>query len=101
MIYNNINDIIICSIKNVIGDYEIIVPSTHILDLEIDSLSTIEIIMILENEFGIQIADDNLYFFQNKDMLISDIRQYLIDNYTIIDKNYERKLKLLNIKNNF
>jgi hypothetical protein len=38
--------------------------------------------MILENEFGIQIADD-------------------IDNYTIIDKNYERKLKLLNIKNNF
>jgi hypothetical protein len=57
--------------------------------------------MTLENEFGIQIPDDNLYFFQNKDMLISDIRQYLIDNYTIIDKNYERKLKLLNIKNNF
>ena len=53
--------------------------------------------MTLENEFGIQIPDDNLYFFQNKDMLISDIRQYLIDNYTIIDKNYERKLKLLNI----
>lgn len=101
MIYNNINDIVIYSIKNIIGDDKIIVPSTSILDLEIDSLSTIEIIMILENEFGIQIADDNLYFFQNKDMLISDIRQYLIDNYTIIDKNYERKLKLLNIKNNF
>jgi acyl carrier protein len=101
MIYNNINDIVIYSIKNIIGDDKIIVPSTSILDLDIDSLSTIDIIMTLENEFGIQIPDDNLYFFQNKDMLISDIRQYLIDNYTIIDKNYERKLKLLNIKNNF
>lgn len=101
MIYNNINDIVIYSIKNIIGDDKIIVPSTSILDLDIDSLSTIDIIMTLENEFGIQIPDDNLYFFQNKDMLISDIRQYLIDNYTIIDKNYERKLKFLNIKNNF
>ncbi|HHX14475.1 MAG TPA: acyl carrier protein [Clostridiales bacterium] len=54
-----------------------ITMNTHLMkDLEADSLDAVEIIMAIEDEFDIEVADEDAEKFQT----ISDIVKYVEDN---------------------
>ncbi|MEN1760471.1 acyl carrier protein [Anoxynatronum sibiricum] len=57
-----------------IDDLSIIKPETSIMnDLEADSLDAVEIVMAIEDEFGIEISDEDAEQFKN----IGDIASYV------------------------
>ncbi|SHI81330.1 acyl carrier protein [Geosporobacter subterraneus DSM 17957] len=56
---------------------EDITPQTSLMkDLEADSLDAVEIIMALEDEFGVEIPDEEAEKFKN----IGDIASYIEEN---------------------
>lgn len=56
---------------------EDITPETSLMrDLEADSLDAVEIIMALEDEFGVEIPDEEAEKFRN----IGDIANYIEEN---------------------
>lgn len=60
-----------------IDSTEDITPSTSLMkDLEADSLDAVEIIMALEDEFGVEIPDEEAEKFKN----IGDIANYIEEN---------------------
>jgi len=57
-----------------IDDLSTIKPETSIMnDLEADSLDAVEIVMAIEDEFGIEISDEDAEQFKN----IGDIAKYV------------------------
>jgi len=57
-----------------IDDLSTIKPETSIMnDLEADSLDAVEIVMAIEDEFGIEISDEDAEQFKN----IGDIARYV------------------------
>ncbi len=57
-----------------IEDLSTIKPETSIMnDLEADSLDAVEIVMAIEDEFGIEISDEDAEQFKN----IGDIARYV------------------------
>lgn len=57
-----------------IDDVSTIKPETSIMnDLEADSLDAVEIVMAIEDAFGIEISDDDAETFKN----IGDIAKYV------------------------
>jgi acyl carrier protein len=57
-----------------IEDLSTIKPETSIMnDLEADSLDAVEIVMAIEDEFGIEISDEDAEQFKN----IGDIAKYV------------------------
>ncbi len=57
-----------------IDDMSTIKPETSIMnDLEADSLDAVEIVMAIEDEFGIEISDEDAEQFKN----IGDIAKYV------------------------
>ncbi|MDR2610641.1 MAG: acyl carrier protein [Clostridiales Family XIII bacterium] len=69
-------------IKNIIAEQlqvepDVVTPETSLMkDLEADSLDAVEIIMGIENEFGIEIPDEEAEKFKT----ISDIVAYVEGN---------------------
>ena len=57
-----------------LDDVSNIKPETSLMgDLEVDSLDAVEIVMKIEDEFGIEIPDDDVSSFKN----IGDIADYI------------------------
>lgn len=74
MIFEKVRDIIA---EQLDVDKESITPETNLLkDLEADSLDAVEIIMAIEDEFGIEVPDEQVEEFQ----LISSIVAYIEAN---------------------
>ncbi|MDR2296193.1 MAG: acyl carrier protein [Clostridiales Family XIII bacterium] len=73
MTFEKIKEIIIEQLQ---ADGAIITMETHLMkDLEADSLDAVEIIMAIEDEFDIEIPDEDAENFQN----IGDIVRYVED----------------------
>ena len=57
-----------------VSDVDSITPSTSLInDLDADSLDAVEIIMAIEDEFGVEIPDEDAEGFKN----IGDIVEYV------------------------
>ena len=75
MVFNKVVEIIAEQLG--IDSTEDITPSTSLMkDLEADSLDAVEIIMALEDEFGVEIPDEEAEKFKN----IGDIANYIEEN---------------------
>ncbi len=73
MVIDKIKEIIMEQL-NVTEDQ--ITPETHLMkDLEADSLDAVEIIMAIENEFDIEVPDEDAEKFQS----VGDIIKYVED----------------------
>ncbi|AKL94134.1 acyl carrier protein AcpP [Clostridium aceticum] len=60
-----------------VSDVESITPATSLInDLDADSLDAVEIIMAIEDEFGVEIPDEEAEGFKN----IGDIVEYVEKN---------------------
>lgn len=71
MVFEKIKEIIV---EQLGVDESSITNSTHLMkDLEADSLDAVEIIMAIEDEFDIEIADEDAEKFQ----IVGDIVKYL------------------------
>jgi acyl carrier protein len=71
MVFDKIKEIIV---EQLGVDESSITNSTHLMkDLEADSLDAVEIIMAIEDEFDIEIADEDAEKFQ----IVGDIVKYL------------------------
>lgn len=76
MIFEKIKEIII---EQLGVDEDTITMNTHLMkDLEADSLDAVEIIMAIEDEFDIEVPDEDAEKFQT----IGDIVRYVEDNNT-------------------
>jgi len=74
MVFEKIKEIIV---EQLGVDESTITTSTHLMkDLEADSLDAVEIIMAIEDEFGIEVPDEDAEKFQN----VGDIVKYVEDN---------------------
>ncbi len=74
MIFEKVRDIIA---EQLDADKENITPETNLLkDLEADSLDAVEIIMAIEDEFGIEVPDEQVEEFQ----VVSSIVAYIEAN---------------------
>ncbi len=74
MIFEKIKEIII---EQLGVDEDTITMNTHLMkDLEADSLDAVEIIMAIEDEFDIEVPDEDAEKFQT----IGDIVRYVEDN---------------------
>lgn len=71
MVFDKIKSIIIEQL-GLDEDYEITMETTLMKDLEADSLDAVEIIMAIEDEFDIEIPDEDAESFKN----IGDIVRY-------------------------
>ncbi|KAB3531418.1 acyl carrier protein [Alkaliphilus serpentinus] len=75
MVFNKIVEIIVEQLG--VEDVDAITPATSLInDLEADSLDAVEIIMAIEDEFGVEIPDDEAEKFKN----IGDIVKYVEAN---------------------
>mgnify|MGYP000979463087 FL=1 len=75
MTFEKVKDIIVEQLR--VEDADSITLETSMMkDLEADSLDAVEIIMALEDEFEISIADEDAENFKN----IGDIVKYIDDN---------------------
>ena len=73
MTFEKIKEIIIEQLQ---ADGAIITMETHLMkDLEADSLDAVEIIMAIEDEFDIEVPDEDAENFQN----VGDIVRYVED----------------------
>lgn len=76
MVFEKIKEIIV---EQLGVDEASITASTHLMkDLEADSLDAVEIIMAIEDEFGIEVPDEDAEKFQS----VGDIVKYVEDNIT-------------------
>jgi acyl carrier protein len=74
MAFDKIKDIIVEQLQ---VEPEAVTPETSLMkDLEADSLDAVEIIMSIENEFGIEIPDEEAEKFKT----VSDIVAYVEGN---------------------
>ncbi|MGI6751354.1 MAG: acyl carrier protein [Anaerovoracaceae bacterium] len=73
MVFEKIRDIIV---EQLSVDDDLVTISTHLMkDLEADSLDAVEIIMAIEDEFEIEIPDEEAEAFQS----VGDIVKYVED----------------------
>lgn len=71
MVFDKIKDIIM---EQLSVDESMVTPETNLMkDLEADSLDAVEIIMAIEEEFGIEIPDEDAEKFQ----LVGDLVRYV------------------------
>ena len=74
MAFDKIKEIIMDQLS---VDAEAVTPETHLMkDLEADSLDAVEIIMAIEEEFDIEIPDDDAEKFQT----VGDLVKYVEEN---------------------
>ena len=74
MVFDKIKEIIA---EQLDADEDVITLDTHLMkDLEADSLDAVEIIMAIEDEFDIEIPDDDSEKFQT----VSDIVKFVEEN---------------------
>lgn len=74
MSFEKVRDII-CDQLSV--DESLVLPETHLMkDLEADSLDAVEIIMAIEDEFDIEVPDEDAERFQ----IVGDIVKYIEEN---------------------
>jgi acyl carrier protein len=75
MIFEKVKEIVADQLG--VDDMESITPATSLMkDLEADSLDAVEIIMALEDEFSIEISDEEAENFKN----LGDICKYIEEN---------------------
>ncbi|AOY76046.1 acyl carrier protein [Clostridium formicaceticum] len=75
MLFEKIKEIIAEQLG--VSDVESITPATSLInDLDADSLDAVEIIMAIEDEFGVEIPDEEAEGFKN----IGDIVEYVEKN---------------------
>ena len=74
MVIDRIKDIIIEQLG--LEDAEISASTNLMKDLEADSLDAVEIIMAIEDEYGIEIPDEEVENFQT----VSDLVKYVEEN---------------------
>ncbi len=72
MVFNKVVEIIVDQLE-VDGDIQITPATSLINDLEADSLDAVEVIMALEDEFDVEIPDEDAENFKN----IGDIAKYI------------------------
>ena len=71
MVFDKIKDIIV---EQLSVDESMVTPETNLMkDLEADSLDAVEIIMAIEDEFDIEIPDEDAEKFQ----LVGDLVRYV------------------------
>lgn len=76
MIFEKIKEIIV---EQLGADEDTVNMNTHLMkDLEADSLDAVEIIMAIEDEFGLEVSDEDAEKFQT----IGDIVRYIEDTVT-------------------
>ena len=74
MVFDKIRDIIV---EQLSVDKSLVTADTNLMkDLEADSLDAVEIIMGIEEEFGIEIPDDEAEKFQT----VADLVKYVEEN---------------------
>ncbi|MGI6728356.1 MAG: acyl carrier protein [Anaerovoracaceae bacterium] len=74
MVFEKIKEIIV---EQLGIDEDDVTMNTHLMkDLEADSLDAVEIIMAIEDEFDIEVSDEDAEKFQ----MIGDIVKYVEDN---------------------
>lgn len=74
MTFEKIRDIIV---EQLSVDGSMVTPDTNLIkDLEADSLDAVEIIMAIEEEFGIEIPDEEAEKFQT----VGDLVEYVDDH---------------------
>lgn len=73
MVFEKVREIII---EQLSVDEDLVTMSTHLMkDLEADSLDAVEIIMAIEDEFEIEVPDEDAEKFQS----VGDIVKYIED----------------------
>lgn len=73
MVFEKIREIII---EQLSVDEDLVTMSTHLMkDLEADSLDAVEIIMAIEDEFEVEVPDEDAEKFQS----VGDIVKYIED----------------------
>ena len=79
MVFENIRDIIVDQLK--LEETMVTMDTNLMKDLEADSLDAVEIIMGIEEEFDIEIPDEEAENFQ----LVGDLVKYVEENAENID----------------
>lgn len=74
MIFDKIKDIIIDQLQ--VEESDVDMDTNLMKDLSADSLDAVEIIMAIEEEFGIEIPDDDAENFQT----VADLVKYVEEN---------------------
>jgi acyl carrier protein len=75
MVFDKVKEIVADQLG--VDDIDSITPATSLMkDLEADSLDAVEIIMALEDEFSVEISDEEAENFKN----IGDICKYIEEN---------------------
>ena len=75
MVFDKVKEIVADQLG--VDDKDSITPATSLMkDLEADSLDAVEIIMALEDEFSVEIPDEDAENFKN----IGDICKYIEEN---------------------
>ena len=74
MIFDEIKDIIIDQLQ--VEESEVTMDTNLMKDLSADSLDAVEIIMAIEEEYGIEIPDDDAETFQT----VGDLVKYVEEN---------------------
>ena len=74
MIFDEIKDIIIDQLQ--VDESEVTMDTNLMKDLSADSLDAVEIIMAIEEEYGIEIPDEDVETFQT----VGDLVRYVEEN---------------------
>lgn len=74
MIFDKIKDIIIDQLQ--VEESEVTMDTNMMKDLSADSLDAVEIIMAIEDEFGLEIPDEDAEKFQT----VADLVKYVEEN---------------------
>ena len=74
MIFDEIKDIIIDQLQ--VDESEVTMDTNLLKDLSADSLDAVEIIMAIEEEYGIEIPDEDAETFQT----VGDLVRYVEEN---------------------
>ena len=91
MIFDEIKDIIIDQLQ--VEESEVTMDTNLMKDLSADSLDAVEIIMAIEEEYGIEIPDEDAETFQT----VGDLVKYVEENNMKIWPN-EESIKLVDNK---
>ena len=73
MIFDEIKDIIIDQLQ--VDESEVTMDTNLMKDLSADSLDAVEIIMAIEEEYGIEIPDEDAETFQTVGDLVRDVEE--------------------------
>ncbi|MBR6584323.1 MAG: acyl carrier protein [Firmicutes bacterium] len=74
MIFDKIKDIIVEQLQ--VDESEVTMDTNLMMDLSADSLDAVEIIMAIEDEYGIEIPDEDAEKFQT----VGDLVRYVEEN---------------------